>query len=259
MLYTTYIIISGHKFIPKLFQDFSLAYFILILNRSITGIFFLGFYVFLFLIKYLRKLKILIISLSIILSVILLLIIDWAGLFTLTIFELKSLGFFISIIENFDFASALNHIWYWIGFRFSSVLSAYLNPTLFGFGMGNWFEGSSQAYEMYPFLKTTEWFILWCQGVECGHRPTALLAGMVMEIGLIPIAFLLVFILRSMKKNYDTRIFNLPTHLDLSYIWIFFFSLIFLGSIGDPITPTCLGIIINLYYKNLYRKNLSDY
>lgn len=259
MLSVTYLIISKDSWLTKFLKNSLLALYVLILNRSITGIFFLGVYASLLVFEFIRETKLLLISSMIILSIIILLSIDWANFFEISFFDLKGLMFIRILFETESFNKIFESIWYWSGFRFSSVLSAYLNPTAFGYGMGNWFEASSHGYEMFPFLKTTEWFILWCEGAgECGHRPTALLAAMIMEIGILPAIILLLYLKKCTNKNYDTKIHNLPENINLIYLLLFFMPLIVVGSIGNPVTPTCIGILLNLYYKNYYRtKTLS--
>ena len=256
MLYVTYALVSNNSKYLRIIQDAFVVLFILLLNRSISGMFFLSIYAFIIYIDLIKNFKFLFFFIFIlILSLIFIFTVNWTYIFSLSFFDFKSLNFIKQLYEFQNIQLVFDRIWYWSGFRFSSILSAYLNPTFFGYGMGNWYQASSIGYDLNPYLKTSEWFVLHCSdGLECGHRPTALLAGLVLEIGIIPIIILVLFLRKAVKKNYDTGKFIIPKNINIKFIWLFISVLVLIGNIGDPVTTTCIAILYNAYYKNYYRK-----
>ena len=259
MLYVTYVLVSNNSKYLRIVKDTFVALFILLLNRSISGIFFLSIYAFIIYIDLIKNFKFLFFSIFIlILSLIFIFTVNWTYIFNLSFFDFKSLNFIKQLYEFQNIQLIFDKIWYWSGFRFSSILSAYLNPTFFGYGMGNWYQASSIGYDLNLYLKTSEWFVLHCSdGIECGHRPTALLAGLILEIGIIPIIILALFLRKIVNKNYDTGKFNIPKNINIKFIWLFILSLVLLGNIGDPVVATCIAILFNAYYKNFYRKKIE--
>ncbi len=131
------------------------------------------------------------------------------------------------------------------GFRFISIWSAYryglLNPL--GSGVGGWPDASVEAMDALGVPASALSFFFELSGGDYyGVRPTSFVAGLMLESGIIGV---ILFLWAFGKYFTDPRIYR-DSH-GRSIAVLFWFNLLMLGTIGDPIP----FIIFGLCYKRL--------
>lgn len=131
------------------------------------------------------------------------------------------------------------------GFRFISIWSAYryglLNPL--GSGVGGWPDASVEAMDALGVPASALSFFFELSGGDYyGVRPTSFVAGLMLESGIVGV---ILFMWAFGKYFMDPRIYR-DNH-GRSIAVLFWFNLVMLGTIGDPIP----FIIFGLCYKRL--------
>ena len=127
------------------------------------------------------------------------------------------------------------------GLRVSSQLAIYLEPSIFGNGLGEAKQAVRDGIAKNEFLKccANSWYVHNPNEIT-RHRPSSFLAVTVAELGFFG-AFILFFyifqtILSKVKFIFDRK----ETFLTIT-LW---FSIIFLGATGSPIPFVCLGLML---------------
>ena len=131
------------------------------------------------------------------------------------------------------------------GFRFISIWSAYrfglLNPL--GSGVGGWPDASVDAMDALGVPASALSFFFELSGGDYyGVRPTSFVAGLMLESGIVGV---LLFMWAFGRYFLDARIYKDPHGRSIAVL--FWFNLLMLGTIGDPIP----FIIFGLCYKRL--------
>jgi len=236
IMYTTLIAINNKIWFKNYINEIILAAYIILVNRSTTGIAFLLIFL---LIRFLYTKKIyyipFLISIFLFFNLINLdVLLSFRGVNVLSQFSS------ISNIQNL-LTTLINYS----GFRLSGIFSAYLNPTLLGYGIGNIVSGSLEGMLANPFLYKNVWYFTE-QGLS-GVRSPAFFAGLLIESGVICTVSVVLLI----AKNFPRELFK-RNIIKKYYTIPIIFSLLFIGSIGSPIPFICLGIIINYYNQLSY-------
>ncbi|MFM8786156.1 MAG: hypothetical protein ACKOFE_00660 [Bacteroidota bacterium] len=131
------------------------------------------------------------------------------------------------------------------GFRFISIWSAYrygiLNPL--GSGVGGWPDASVEAMDALGVPASALSFFFELSGGDYyGVRPTSFVAGLMLESGIVGV---ILFLWAFGKYFTDRRLYSDPHGRSIAVL--FWFNLLMLGTIGDPIP----FIIFGLCYKRL--------
>jgi hypothetical protein len=132
------------------------------------------------------------------------------------------------------------------GFRYLSVYLGYsagFNYPL-GWGVGNWFEGYSNALSTLSVSETMEPFL---------HpvRPTSFFASLSLDVGFVGVSvFILCFVLplRGFSK------FILHQMKSDHIVAASMFSLLFLGDVGDPVVWVAMGFSYTAYRDRMLRR-----
>lgn len=142
----------------------------------------------------------------------------------------------VSIVDIFHYLVSA------AGFRVVSVISAYYEgvTTLIGHGVGSWMESSVVAMNNAGFPPENVRYFSERSGEldSFGIRPTSYLANVSLDMGLFGIILFFAMIRRKISicltlgKNHRAIVF------------LFLFSIIFLGSVGNPIPWIALALAI---------------
>ena len=124
--------------------------------------------------------------------------------------------------------------------RFQGTFAAYLNPTFFGFGAGNWEIGSLTGLIKNPILYENS---IDFQNGLWGPRPTSFFAGLLNEAGLFSLLLIFILLIKNIsiekQRSQEIRIeYALPAVV----------SLFFLGDIGNPAPFISIAILLRSKY-----------
>lgn len=128
------------------------------------------------------------------------------------------------------------------GFRLLSIISSYTYGTVnfFGGGVGLWQSSSVQAMELAGFsANELNFFIYHYAGEFSAIRPTSYAANIVLDAGLFGLIFTLFLFVKYFKyliviKRQDNN----------GFIWLFIFTFLFIGTVGNPIPWILLAVIV---------------
>ena len=118
------------------------------------------------------------------------------------------------------------------GFRLQTVLAAYWNPSILGWGLGNWTLGLiNNINESYFLNSFVNYFSL--NYIEAGVRPMSFFSSVVVEGG-FALMLLIIFLLRNgfiELINYKIAFFMIIC------------SILFIGHTGSPIPFALMGVL----------------
>jgi hypothetical protein len=152
----------------------------------------------------------------------------------------RSVQVAIDFVENQEYKDPLPVLLEQSGFRFISIWSAYrygvLNPL--GSGVGGWPDASVEAMDALGVQASALSFFFELSGGDYyGVRPTSFVAGLMLESGIIGV---ILFLWAFGKYFTDPRIYR-DSH-GRSIAVLFWFNLLMLGTIGDPIPFIIFGL-----------------
>jgi hypothetical protein len=149
------------------------------------------------------------------------------------------------------------------GFRFVSIISAfnYGIYNIFGGGVGLWETTSIESFNVAGFDPTqVSYFVSQHGGQFVGVRPTSYASNLALDIGVFG---LLIFILLFYK--YIKRFIKLSAS-DKNIFYLFIFSFIFFGSVGNPVPWVLIALVLRIKeesrvpaYKPLNNYSLSHF
>ena len=253
LLVSLYHIIKNTKLRKRIILDLFILFYIIYINRSAMGIAFFIVY----LTTYLSFIKEVRIVSIIILSTVLIIIVPFISI---DIVETRGTNLFSTYSNSISLSSLHDIFFVEAGFRFSSIFASYFNFSFLGYGIGNWAIGSLEGLERFPFLydslNPNNYFLWMCEGIPCAQpvRPTAFVAGIILEIGILGGFLMLVLIYSSIsefKNDNKATIEGMYSEKKKISLYDFIpviFSLFFMGDIGNPIPFVCLAILIKIYY-----------
>ena len=127
------------------------------------------------------------------------------------------------------------------GLRGSSQLAIYLEPTIFGNGLGEAKQAVRDGIAKNEFLKCclNNWYTHHPDEIT-RHRPSSFLAVTVAELGFLGAFILFFYIFQTIHSKVKFIFFRKETLLTIT-LW---FSIFFLGSTGSPIPFVCLGLML---------------
>lgn len=156
--------------------------------------------------------------------------------------DLASSSRLFQFIQELKTQSNMNELFSFImnnsGFRLSSILSSYYYGIFhfFGAGIGQWQTSSIVANEFIGFDPSKIFFFIENGSVFIPLRPSSYVANLMLDFGIIGTALVLALI-----KNF---IPNNMSRDQIAYVSLFFFSLLFVSSVGNPVPWICCAIAL---------------
>ena len=246
LIYSVFISITKINIFKKIIFDLILFAFLIYFNRSATGLFFF----FIYLITYLAHSKWYHYIYIFLIAVLLFLYLPFQD------FNFRGISVINNLIDQGLSKDTLyNMIIFESGTRGSAILSILLNPTLFGYGIGNWALGMIDGLNYNPFLYLDNSNFIWfCQKAyqeapPCGIRGNSYFTSIILEAGWLLALFLVTYLFfqaRSSKVlgvKYVSKFNNFGLIAFLPTL----FSLFLLGDTGNPIPFICLAILSRIY------------
>ena len=215
----------------RLKYDFSLLFYLIFINKSITGIGIFLVYLIVINLSFKGLIKFSIIPIIFFVSM---------KIIPQEIIERNRLLSFTQMIIESDIDKK-NFIINQSGFRFSSISVVYTNPSLIGYGLGNWKNGMRKTFQENNYFNNNYEFNT--ERLIEGVRPMSFISGLILECGLYLFSALLLLIIVSIPKNYNKNLIGYK--LGVKTIGFLLFSIFFIGAIGNPIAFICIGILIN--------------
>ena len=123
------------------------------------------------------------------------------------------------------------------GFRISSILAIYKDPTLLGYGLGNSAKATGALIKQDKDLISSRYYAN--PNTPVNNRPTSFISALLVEFGLIGTFLIFLLILITISNNNNT--FTLYKFLLLLPI---FFSLLITGASGNPLPIASLLLIL---------------
>ena len=146
-------------------------------------------------------------------------------------FTLAGLGGILELIETVTSAS---------GFRFISVISAYVYAAnnLVGHGIGAWSYEAINSYLLAGYsVDDITFFRYHHDGVFVNLKPTAFMALVALELGLIPLCFLAGYLLLRVG-----HLFSSLWSANMALGTIFLFYVFCVGAVGNPVPWVCAAL-----------------
>lgn len=235
LMYATVNAIDKRFLIIDYVDDVLIVIYILIMNRSFTGLsLLLVFFVARFIVS--NKKYVLAISSIVVISILFVpgeLYVGARG------------GSIVNEIYQNGWDKVISIIMEYSGFRVPSVINAYLDMSLFGYGLGNWGESTVRGMNLYPYLYNVPYFNY--AGFD-GVRSFSFIAGLLVEGGVFVTVVFVIMVAREYMKNIRKGISK-----NMLYVMPVIVSVFFLGNIGSPIQFICLGMFASHHGFNRLR------
>lgn len=154
----------------------------------------------------------------------------------------RPLEIWYQIIYQGEYKNLYGFLLHESGFRLVSILGSYSYGVLhlLGSGIGLWGPASIVALDNVGIPATDfGFFVTWYGGVFEGVRPTAIVADIMLECGLVGTLLFGRFLLPFIRVK---ELWSIPEARSL--LIIFLFNILFLGNIGDPTPFVFLGLTL---------------
>lgn len=243
ILFSTVIAISKYTKLRVIFLEVILLLYLLFINSSATGV---AFYL-IYLLKYFFNFKIFLAFILIIIFTLFIYLFPWQSL------NIRGVNVISDIITTGISSDTIFDLLFdKSGFRFSTVIAVYSNPTLLGYGLGNWGFGMIESLSMSPYLyEFNEYFDWACGGEPCAIRASSFVSAMVLEAGVIVTLIILFILIKEKNKvSKEEIIFHQFTRPNLSSFIPVIFSLLLIGDTGNPIPFIALAILTRIFMNN---------
>ena len=130
---------------------------------------------------------------------------------------------------------------------YSSWLYSWTNP--FGGGIGNWEVSSAEALRLTGIdLSKLRYFILHGNSKAIPIRSSGFIPNLVLDTGIIGFFVFVMFLFSTLRKYWN----NNPESKNI--MLIFFFKILFIGSVGTPVAWITTAISL----KYLYNKKIFE-
>ena len=221
--------------------DLFITYFVLFIIQSLAGIITL----FVFLIVFYRLKFVL---LSFLLACIIFLYWD---LFVTEFFYSNSRAIQLAIVlaNSSSLEDIYNMILNASGFRLISIIASFKYGfyTLIGGGIGNWEISSLESLNLTNYKPADiQYFIDSYNAQWNAIRPTSFVSALMLDVGIVGIIIVFVYFYQLLKNFFKTD------KVSRSVIIFFFFYLVCVGSVGNPVPFITTALIL----KYLYSKNI---
>lgn len=234
-LYASWRLYSRSRTSILLLFDIAVALFVIVFLKSAVGFVFVALYIFL-----VHK----VLHVSILLAVIV-----WVTILSASDNRVYEIGFQLLGAINSP-SEVLRLIIDASGFRVISVYSAYFFGGLhiLGGGLGSWVWSSILAMEQVGISPSeTMYFIDSSMGELTQIRPTAFMASIALELGLLGVCLCIYFLLPYIRKGMVNKISRPLTILFLFFIFIH-------GDIGNPVP--WISFVLAVRYAEIYSDSI---
>lgn len=218
---------------PKYFPGAVVTTYMLLINRSATGFVYLLIYFFVEILNVKNKLAVVPKAL-----VVLVFFMVFSNVFG----DFRSADVAMNVFSGTNIKEVITYLFSISGYRSAGVLAAYLQPTIFGFGIGNWASSILKGLVAHPYLYENVLFFR--TSGPFGVRPMAFYASLWLESGLwgvVMVSLLVMGAFKGLNKRYQNKV-------NLFYTLPSLFSLFFLGYIGSPVAFVCIAMLIKKKY-----------
>ena len=161
----------------------------------------------------------------------------------------RAINLFVDLYHLNTFESMFNTLINTGGHRVISIYSSYaygfLNP--FGGGIGNWQTSSVDSLMLTGIDPSNiQFFKVHGGGEAVGFRSSGFIANFMLDLGVAGFILLFVYLYRQIKSYWKFDYAN------KALIFIFMLKILFIGSVGNPVSWICFAVAIRARSINKY-------